>query len=199
MLSLHAQVWGDSLIKAQEFYKNKEFNKSNEIYSKAEVSSGEDLSFQKERAQSAYRSEDFDAANEAYELALRQETNSKKQSEILYNQGNTYCKRGEYEAAIDKYKAAILKNQNNQEAKYNLSQVLRQKNSQSSSQKEKQDQSESENNQKTKNRDTEKKQDFSLEKQVADRTLDELLKKAQATKRKLANQKTKSSKNNKDW
>ena len=200
-LSFHSQVWSDSLIKAQDLYKNKEFDKSNVIYSKAEVSSNEEVSFQKERAQSAYRSKDFDAANEAYELALSNETNVIEQSDILFNQGNALMKKGDYESAIDKYKASILKNPNNKKAKYNLSQALRQRSSQSSSKEDQENQSNSnsENNQNTKGVKPDKKEDFSLEKQVADRTLDELLKRAQETKRKLANQKTKSRKNNKDW
>ena len=205
-LGIHSQVWSDSLSKAQDFYKNKEFDKSNVLYSKAKVSSNQELSYQKERAQSAYRSEDFDAANSAYTLALSNETNVSEQSDILFNLGNTYLKKGDYEKAIDKYKASILKNPNNQLAKYNLSQALRQKSSQSSSQKEQQDQSEqnqsksnSEKNQNTKDVQPNKKEDFNLEKQVSDRTLDELLKRAQETKRKLANKNTKSSKNNNDW
>ena len=159
------------------------------------------MSFQKERAQSAYRSKDFDAANEAYELALSNETNVIEQSDILFNQGNTFMKKGDHESAIDKYKGSILKNPNNKKAKYNLSQALRQRSNQSSSKgnQENQSNSNSENNQNAKSVKSDKKQGFSLEKQVADRTLDELLKRAQETKRKLANQKTKSSKNNKDW
>ena len=203
-LIVQSQVWSDSLIKAQGFYKNKEFDKSNAIYSKAKVSSNQEGSLQMERAQSAYRSDDFDAANAAYELALSEEKNVIEQSNILFNQGNSFIKKGDLEKAINKYKASILKNPKNKAAKYNLSQALRQKNSQSSSKKEppnpsKQDQSKSENNENTQNGDSENKKDFSLEKQVADRTLDKLLKKAQETKRKLVNQKTKSSKNNKDW
>jgi len=207
-LMVQSQVWIDSLIKAQDLYKNKEFEKSNALYSRANVSISQEGSFQKEKAQSAYRSEDFDAANKAYELALSNETNVIEQSDILFNQGNSLFKKGDYENAIDKYKASILKNPNNQEAKYNLSQALRQKNGQSSSPKEQknqsgQDQSNSnskpQNNQNTEDVKSKRKEDFSLEKQVSDRTLDELLKRAQETKRKLANQKTKSSKNKKDW
>jgi tetratricopeptide (TPR) repeat protein len=205
-LSVQSQVWSDTLIKAQDFYKNKEFDKSNALYSKAKVSSNQELSYQKERGQSAYRSEDFDSANEAYALALSNENNVIDQSDILFNQGNTYLKKGDYEMAIDKYKASILKNPSNQKAKYNLSQALRQKSSQTSSQKEQQDQSEqdqsksqSENNLNTKDFKSNKKEEYTLEKQVSNRVLDELLKRAQETKRKLANQKTKSSKNNKDW
>jgi len=205
-LIVQSQVWGDSLIKAQDLYKNKEFEKSKAIYSKANVSSNQEGSFQKEKAQSAYRSEDFDAADKAYELALSNETNVIEQSDILFNQGNTLFKKGDYERAINKYKASILKNPNNQEAKYNLSQVLRQKNSQSSSPKAQKNQSERDqskskpqNNQNTEGAKSKRKEEFSLEKQVSDRTLDELLKRAQETKRKLANQKTKSNKNKKDW
>tara|TARA_Y100000589_G_scaffold172953_1_gene164190 strand:- start:44 stop:700 length:657 start_codon:yes stop_codon:yes gene_type:complete len=205
-LRVQSQVWGDSLIKAQDLYKNKEFEKSKAIYSKANVLSNQEGSFQKEKAQSAYRSEDFDAAYKAYELALSNETNVIDQSNILFNQGNTLFKKGDYERAINKYKASILKNPNNQEAKYNLSQLLRQKNSQSSSPKDQKNQSDKDQskskpqkNQNTEGVKSKRKEEFSLEKQVSDRTLDELLKRAQETKRKLANQKTKSNKNKKDW
>ena len=45
-----------------------------------------------------------------------------------------------------------------------------------------------------------KRQEFSLEKQAADRTLDELLKNAQNTKRRLSNKSAKrKNKNEKDW
>ena len=45
-----------------------------------------------------------------------------------------------------------------------------------------------------------KRQEFSLEKQAADRTLDELLKNAQNTKRRLSNKSAqRKNKNEKDW
>ena len=198
--SNHAQIWGDSLVKAQELYKKKEFDKSIALYNKAKVDVNEEMKLQKERAQSAYRSEDFNLANKSYEGALLNVTNALEESDLLFNQGNTLLKMGDYDEAIRKYKASILKNPINQDAKYNLSQALRQKNSQSSSTNE-QDSSESNSDQnQNRNRDKpQSKENFSLENHVTERTLKELLQKAQETKRKLVNQKTNSNKNSKDW
>ena len=50
------------------------------------------------------------------------------------------------------------------------------------------------------NHPSKKRQEFSLEKQAADRTLDELLKHAQNTKRRLSNKSAqRKNKNEKDW
>ena len=117
-----------------------------------------------------------------------------------YNQGNVCFKQGNYKEAIENYKLSLRKNPENEDAKYNLSQALRKKKNQ---EKESKNQEKELSQNEANESDIEpgkKRQEFSLEKQAADRTLDELLKNAQNTKRRLSNKSAKrKNKNEKDW
>lgn len=196
----NAQVWVDSLRKAQDLYKSQDFDNALKLYKEAKVSQMDDVMLKKELAQSAYRSEDFEFAQSAFQSALEQESNTKNQADLYYNKGNVCYKQGDYKGAIKNYKTSIIKNPNNQDAKYNLSQALRKENeSQSKSSNKEQDSSKEQDPQMSKNSKKEQEQDFSLEKQASERALNKLLQNAQETRRKLANKKMSTTKKGKDW
>ena len=196
----NAQVWVDSLRKAQDLYKSQDFDNALKLYKEAKVSQMDDVMLKKELAQSAYRSEDFEFAQSAFQSALEQESNTKNQADLYYNKGNVCYKQGDYKGAIKNYKTSIIKNPNNQDEKYNLSQALRKENeSQSKSSNKEQDSSKEQDPQMSKNSKKEQEQDFSLEKQASERALNKLLQNAQETRRKLANKKMSTTKKGKDW
>ena len=190
---LKAQVWTDSLRKAQIFHKEQKYSEALDLYKRAKVNSANDKYLKGEIAQSAYKSEDFESAYASLQTALKHESNPIELSRLHYNQGNVCFKQGKYKEAIENYKLSLRKNPENEDAKYNLSQALRKKKNQ---EKELPQNEANESN----NDPNKKRQEFSLEKQSADRTLDELLKNAQNTKRRLSNKSAqRKNKNEKDW
>lgn len=197
---LMAQVWTDSLRKAQTLHKEQKYGQALDLYKRAKVNSANDKYLKGEIAQSAYKSEDFESAYASLQTALKYESNSIELSRLHYNQGNVCFKRGNYKEAIENYKLSLRKNPENEDAKYNLSQSLRKKKNQEKESK-KQEKELSQNEVNESNIEPGKKrQEFSLEKQAADRTLDELLKNAQNTKRRLSNKSAqRKNKNEKDW
>ena len=197
---LNAQVWTDSIRKAQTLHKEQKYSQALDLYKRAKDNSANDKYLESELAQSAYRLGDYESSCSSLELAIINETSPNELSRLYYNLGNVFFKKGNYKEAIDNYKLSLRKNPENQDAKYNLSQVLRKKKNQ---------EKESKNQEKKlpQNEDIEsdsdpikKRKEFSLEKQAADRKLDELLKNAQQTKRRLSNKSAqRKNKNEKDW
>lgn len=127
---LKAQVWTDSLRKAQTFHKEQKYSEALDLYKRAKVNSANDKYLKGEIAQSAYKSEDFESAYASLQTALRHESNPIELSRLHYNQGNVCFKQGNYKEAIENYKLSLRKNPENEDAKYNLSQALRKKKNQ---------------------------------------------------------------------
>ena len=127
---LKAQVWTDSLRKAQTFHKEQKYSEALDLYKRAKVNSANDKYLKGEIAQSAYKSEDFESAYASLQTALKHESNPIELSRLHYNQGNVCFKQGNYKEAIENYKLSLRKNPENEDAKYNLSQALRKKKNQ---------------------------------------------------------------------
>lgn len=199
-IGLHAQVWIDSLCNAQERYKRNDFDHALNLYKKAEVDSKDVLFLKEELAQSAYRAGDYELAHSSFESVIEKETNPIELSRLYYNQGNVSFKKGNINDAIENYKKSILKNPNNQNSKYNLSQALKQKRqNHSSSSGEDNNSSEDQENPSKAEGKSDKEKEFSMEKQAANRKLNELLKNAEKTKRKVSEKPQKNQNNGKDW
>ncbi|MDC3308764.1 tetratricopeptide repeat protein [Crocinitomicaceae bacterium] len=199
-LSINAQVWEDSLRNAQELYQSNDFDNALQLYKKAKVESGKDLFLKEELAQSAYRSGDYEMAHSSFESAIKKETDPAELSRLYYNQGNVCYKKGDMDEAIENYKKSIITDLNNQDSKYNLSQALKKKSqNQKTSPKEDNQSSDDQVNQSKGNDGSDTKKEFSMEKQAANRKLNELLKKAENTKRKVSDKSQKNNNNGKDW
>ena len=199
-LGLHAQVWIDSLRSAQEQYKQNDFERALDLYKKSEVDLKDVLFLKEELAQSAYRSGDYDLAHSAFESVIEKETNPIELSRLYYNQGNVSFKKGNVNDAIENYKKSIIQDPNNLNSKYNLSQALKQKRqNQSSSSEEENNSSEDQENPSNSEGKLGKEKEFSMEKQAANRKLNELLKNAEKTKRKVSEKPQNNQSNGKDW
>ncbi len=199
-ICLHAQVWVDSIRNAQELYKSNDFNRALEIYKKAEVDTMNQMFLKEELAQSAYRSGDYEMAHSSYESVIEKETDPVKLSRLYYNQGNVCYKKGDVNAAIKNYKKSIIQDPNNQNSKYNLSQALKQKRqNQSSSSREENNSSDDQENPSKGDGKADKENEFSMEKQAANRKLNELLKNAEKTRRKVSKKPQKNNNKGKDW
>lgn len=199
-IGLHAQVWVDSLRNAQELYKRNDFDHALALYKKAEVDSKNESFLKEELAQSAYRSGDYEMAHSSFESVIEKETDPAELSRLYYNQGNVCYKKGDVNDAIENYKKSIIQDPNNQNSKYNLSQALKQKRqNQSSSSKEENNSSDDQENHSEGEGKPNKEKEFSMEKQAANRKLNELLKNAEKTKRKVSDKPQKNNNNGKDW
>ena len=158
------------------------------------------LFLKEELAQSAYRSGDYDLAHSAFESVIEKETNPIELSRLYYNQGNVSFKKGNVNDAIENYKKSIIQDPNNLNSKYNLSQALKQKRqNQSSSSEEENNSSEDQENPSNSEGKLGKEKGFSMEKQAANRKLNELLKNAEKTKRKVSEKPQNNQSNGKDW
>ena len=198
-INLNAQVWIDSLRVAQELYKSQDYDEALRLYKKAKVGSDEEILLQEELAQTAYRLGDYESSQSAFQSAIEKETNKDKQAILYYNQGNVCFKMRDYTGAIRNYKLAIIKNPKNSAAKYNLSQALRkQRENQSNETKPSTKASNGDDDNKKENN-NQKGKEFSIEKQAAESALDELLRNAQQTKRRVTKKATNSTKSKKDW
>ena len=124
---LNAQIWTDSLRKAQTLHKEQKYSQALDLYKRAKDNSANDKYLESELAQSAYRLGDYESSCSSLELAIINETSPNELSRLYYNLGNVFFKKGNYKEAIDNYKLSLRKNPENQDAKYNLSQVLRKK------------------------------------------------------------------------
>jgi tetratricopeptide (TPR) repeat protein len=71
-----------------------------------------------------YKKGDFDAAQNAYELALRDDDFANK-ADAFHNLGNIYFNEQDYEKAIQHYRDAILQDPNHADARYNYELVSR--------------------------------------------------------------------------
>lgn len=204
----HGQAWRDSILSARQAYFSKQYVKALHSYDYAEkvLSSKTDLSA--EKAQSAFRKGDYNAAVYHYKKGLKKGMYSSENAQSYYNIGNAFLKQKKYKEAIKSYKNALKIDPFNDQTRYNLSQALRKLNQSKKKQKpkeqpkkkdpkkdnkDKKKQDQSKNNgtkpkeQKQDQQPTDQSQGNKQRKNAADRILNKLLKDEAATKRKLNN------------
>lgn len=204
----HGQAWRDSILSARQAYFSKQYEKASHSYDYAEkmLSGKTDLST--ERAQSAYRKGNFNAAIYHYKKGLKKGKKSPENAQSYYNLGNAFLKQKQYKEAIRSYKNALKIDPFNEQTRYNLSQALRKLNPSNKKQKPKdgpkkkdpkKENKDKKNPDQSKNKRTKPKeqnqnqplkdqnQSNKQRKNASDRILDKLLKKEAATKRKLNN------------
>ena len=121
----HGQAWRDSILSARQAYFSKQYVKALHSYDYAEkvLSSKTDLSA--EKAQSAYRKGDYNAAVYHYKKGLKKGMISSENAQSYYNIGNAFLKQKQYKEAIKSYKNALKIDPFNDQTRYNLSQALR--------------------------------------------------------------------------
>lgn len=115
--------------KANKFYNKKDYQEAYKRYSDIlkEKPNSNEVKFN--MANTLYKLNRFDDALKFYDSI----DNKKLEADKLYNKGNTYYMKNEYEKAVDMYRKAIMKNPKNEDAKYNLELALKKIKKQSSS------------------------------------------------------------------
>ncbi len=142
VLILNAQNYINNIEEAKKLYqegkkalKEGDYKKANEFFKKAErvlkkgESEKEKIKFSKEtkkkideikllkEANKAYYEKDFDKAMSLYEKLLN---SVKENSNLHYNLGVIYLRKGKYKKAIEEFKKATQINPENADAYYNL-------------------------------------------------------------------------------
>lgn len=219
--SLNAQSWQDSVQKSREYYKKGEFEKALKSYESTEKKFKKDLkkvNLKSEKAQTYYKSGNFKEAQKLFHDNTKK-GNKQKKSSNYYNEGNAYYQQKEFGNAIQSYKNALKLNPNDKQARYNLSQAIRQlkksqddktkdnknqdnktKDNKKQDNKTKDKKNKNDKNQDNKSKDNKKQTNNALNTEV-DKILDQLSKQDAQTKRKARVKQGKNSKtySGKDW
>lgn len=182
----YGQAWRDSLQSARQAYFTKQYDLATRSYQFAEKALKGKTDLSSEKAQSAYRSGNYNNAIEQYKRGIKNAKTASRKVNNNYNLGNSHLKQKQYKKAIQAYKNALRLDPFNKEARYNLSQALRklQRSNKKQKTKDKRQKDESKKNQSTKDK---RRNINSQKKNTTDRILDKLQKDEAATKRKLNN------------
>ena len=201
-----SQSFRDTASFAQEQYKAKNYDGALSSYQSAQQIQVAEKNFENEKematelGQAAYRSGNYDQAIENFEKALKKETKPENRGVLYYNLGNANYKSGNTQKAIEYYKEGVKVLPKDLEMKYNLSQLLRKKAAQN---KENKDQNQKSENSKSEPNDgpeqKPKPSKYSFEEQQKQKLLNDLLKDAANTKRRLEKNKNDASTKAKDW
>lgn len=204
----YGQLWRDSLQAARKFYFGKQYDRAANAYQYADKALKGKADISAEKAQNAFRNNNYNTAINLYQKRLKQSKGIAEKVQCHYNIGNAYFKQRRYKEAIRSYKNALRADPFNDQVRYNLSQALR-KLQQSKNKQKPKDQKNQKSDRKDNKQDQEKKQKDSpkkdgsrkknntqkeekrnkntIGKNASDRILDKLLKDEVATKRKLNN------------
>jgi len=126
-----------------EAFSNQDYETALAAYQEAQSESPELAEPHFNAANVHYRQEDFDQTRQEIEQTLIKDQGKLRQ-DSLYNLGNTFFQKEEFETAIESYKEALRLNPNDIEAKENLELALRQMEQQQQEQQQQQQQQEQE-------------------------------------------------------
>jgi Ca-activated chloride channel family protein len=122
-----------------EAFSNQDFEAALAAYQEAQTESPELAEPHYNAANVHYRQENYDQTQQEIEQTLIKDDGALTQGS-LYNLGNTFFQKEEYETAIESYKEALRLNPNDLEAKENLELALRQMQQQQQEQQQEQEQ-----------------------------------------------------------
>lgn len=105
----------------------KKYQSAVENYRKAEVTKPNDPVIRYNLGTALYQLYQYRDAEQELERSLAQAKNPATKAKVLYNYGNTQYRLGDFEKAIDAYKKALDLNPKDEDAKYNLEFLKKQK------------------------------------------------------------------------
>jgi tetratricopeptide (TPR) repeat protein len=112
------------LIKGNELYKNKQYDKAADQYQKAAEVNEKDPKAQYNLGNALYRSKKTAPAQKAFDAAAESAKEPAIKSRALYNKGVTYSAEKKLFESIDAYKKTLLLNPEDEEARENLQKAL---------------------------------------------------------------------------
>lgn len=121
-VSLKAEIFSyDKVLKNSDGIKNfnkKEFQKAKEEFESNAIEHPNDARLHYNLGNSQYKNGDLEAAENSYQLALRDQ-DFKERSEALLNLGNVKFQKQKLNEAIKHYRDALIENPQNDNARYN--------------------------------------------------------------------------------
>lgn len=150
---LQAQSWRDTLELGKKLYAEQKYDQAYEKFVTAQRYAPEELNFNKEIGNSAYKKGDFETAEKAFQKEFMETENLEEKATQAHNLGNSQFKQKRYSEAIESYKQALRNDPNNSAARYNLAEAKRRL------QKQKEEQQKQNQNQENQEQQKEDKQD----------------------------------------
>ena len=108
-----------------ELYNQGRFSEAEKAYAQKDMDKPKDIRYRYNRGCAAYQNSDFQGAGAAFSSVLRRSEDEQVQFRAFYNLGNTSFKHGDFKAAIEQYRQAIMCNPESEDARYNLELSLR--------------------------------------------------------------------------
>lgn len=216
-----SQTWRDSLKEARKHFMDQSYGKAYAAYQQTQKLAPKEIDLSLETAQAAYKAGNFQDAEKLFASSQWKKGNSSEKGKLNRCIGNTQMKQKQYEKAIQSYKKALRINSNDEAARYNLAQALRQLKKQQDKQQQQSTPPQKSQDQKNKpqpnnsnqqpnnsnqhqpaRKENEGQRDSEISDEKAERLLDELMKKEIETKKKFEGSRASSngsSKSRKDW
>ena len=120
-----SQDWRDTLGIARDAYKNREYVKALDNYKQAQKGAPDDVDLSDEMAQSAYKAREFEQAEKIYQQNGNSKKTKAEKADNWYNLGNARMKKRDYSGAAEAYKESLRLNPKDEQARYNLSEAIR--------------------------------------------------------------------------
>lgn len=197
-----SQDWKNQVGMARKAFQKKDYAEALKYYKSAQKLAPNDVDLSIELAQTAYRLNAYDKAEDFYKKAVKKEKNKDRKVTLFDNLGRSQLKQKKYKEAEESFKSALRMDPNNEKAQQGLmackvrppkekqSQQLQQNKTKQQQQKEAEKQN-----------DKEKQEEQKLKDKETDRKLDDLTKKEIQTKKRLDASKDKTNEKSalKDW
>ncbi|MGM0418515.1 MAG: vWA domain-containing protein [Thermodesulfobacteriota bacterium] len=107
--------------KGQNLYKNKDYNKAFEVWTKDQINNPDNLKLYYNIGNAAYKKKDLDTAQKNYEKVIESEKTTKNMKyNSVYNLGNVYLLKNKPEKAIENYEKYLKEFPDDKDALKNL-------------------------------------------------------------------------------
>lgn len=202
---VYSQNWKDSLMSARNLYKEGKYADAFKTYQHVKKNAPKKIDLTAEMAQSAYKSQQYEAAEKMYNQSSGKYAPSIQKAKTYHNLGNSKLKQKKYDEAIQAYRESLRNNPADEETRYNLAKAMKtQKNEQKKQHQQPQKQQApplNKNQSPKQEKQDQAKQSSKLNDKKTDRMLDELMKKEMDTKKKMDQQRGQTNKSNSgiDW
>lgn len=180
-----AQKVNNSLVKGNEFYKKGELKNAELAYNEALKIDGKNTTALFNKGNSLFKQKQFGEASKQYQTTAETTTNSELQAKAYYNKAVAEIKQQQFQEALQSLKQSLKLNNRDEETRENLQKVL----SEINKPKPKENKEEKKENPKEK----------PLTKDQAEQQLDMLRNEEKRLQKEIQQQRTKPSRQEKDW
>ena len=184
------------LRKGNQFYKEQQFDQSLEEYKKALAQNPASAVAYYNYGNALFRNKQYDEATQSFDNAIANTQDNVLKQKAFYNKGVSFSKQQKLEESIAAYKAAVIMNPADEDARNNLQKALLElkKKNESKEKKDNKDQKDKKQQQKEK-----PKPQSKLNKKQVEQFLKALQQKEQEVQKKLQNKTRSASQQEKDW